>query len=94
MAGAGAHAGAAVRALVGVHHGGAAGPNAHGAELAGLHTRAEAKAPEGAVQGAAGHLGSGDAVLHAHIVKALDGVHAAVAADEGHLALAGGGLLA
>ena len=84
----------AVGALIRVHHGGAVGTDGHGAELAGLHAGAEAQAAEGALQGAAGHLGGGDAVLDAAILKALDGVGTAVAADEGHLPLAGGSGLA
>ena len=87
-------AGHAVGALVRVHHGGAVGTDGHGAKLAGLHAGAEAQAAEGALQGAGGHLSGGDAILDAHIIKPLDGIHAAVAADESDLPLAGGGLLA
>ena len=94
VAGAGGHAGTAVGALLGVHHGGAVGADGHSAELACLHAGAEAQAAEVALQGAGGHLGGGQAVLYAHIVKALLGVHAAVAADEGHLTLTGGSGLA
>ena len=87
-------AGHAVRAVVGIHHGGAVGADGHGAELAGLHAGAEAQAAESALQRTGSDLGGGDAVMHAAILKALDGVGAAVAADESDLALAGGGLLA
>ena len=81
----------AVGALLGVHHGGAVGADGHGAELAGLHAGAEAQAAEAALQRTGSNLGGGDAVMHAHDTQsASDGVGAAVAADEGHLPLAGG----
>ena len=90
--GAGGGAGHAGGALVRVHHGGAAGADGHGAELARGHTGAKAQAAEGALQGTARDLRRGDAVLDAHIVKALFRVHAAGAADESHLPLPGGSL--
>ena len=92
VAGARAGAGHAGGTLVRVHHGGAAGADGHGAELARGHAGAEAQAAEGALQGASCHLGGGDAVLHAHIVIPLFRIHAAGAADEGHLPLPGGSL--
>ena len=92
LAGACLHAGAAVGALLGVHHGGAVGADGHGAELAGADAGAQAEAAKGAVQGTGGHLGGADAVMDAPVLIALVGVDAAVTADESHLALAGGSL--
>ena len=89
-AGAGLHAGAAVGALLRVHNGGAVGADGHSAELAGVHTGAEAQAAEAALQRTGGNLGGREAVLHAHILKALLGCLAAVAADESYLTLTGG----
>ena len=87
--GAGLHAGAAVGALLRVHNGGAVGTDGHSTELAGVHTGAEAQAAEAALQRTGGNLGGREAVLHAHILKAL-GRLAAVAADESYLTLTGG----
>ena len=46
--------------------------------------------PKRALQRTGSHLGGREAVMHAHILKALLGSLAAVAADEGHLTLTGG----